>query len=75
MFNSCKKVSRPDWDELVAALQVLTDELKQIAGLRYIERLDYHRIYEVLEIGQAALARAETGAVPRSQSLKSNRAN
>jgi hypothetical protein len=54
---------------------VLTDALKQIAGLRYIESLDYHRIYEVLETGQAALARAETGAVPRSQSLKSTRAN
>ncbi len=66
MSASKRPIIRPEPVDLVTALQIVTGELKQIANLRYIERLDYHRIYEALETGQAALAKAETQKMPES---------
>ena len=64
MLTSSEKSNRPETEELVATLESVMNELKRIANIRYVERLEYHRIYEALETGQAALARFKSQSNP-----------
>ena len=64
MLTTSEKFNRPETEELVVALESLMNELKRIANIRYVERLEYHRIYGALETGQAALARFKSQRNP-----------
>ncbi len=52
--------------ELLAALRIIVVELERIAAIRYVERLDYSRIYTALEAGQAALSNFDEAMVAQT---------